>query len=218
MKPLVRWTIGKPDFHGLEVLRHSVRSFQRIYGDRFDYVLCYNNVSPDKLDLNIDLYEQSAVHGMPEPTGVAWKLYPPRLVPDRHEIFIDNDLLICRPIEEIEWFLETDSRFFITEGLFGLYGQFSGRVEGKLNSGLFGFPPNFDLGPYLKGVSSWSSKFDEQGLVSLAVTSHDWQMISLDKIGICNGYLARGSCGLHFVELNAGSVGPWKQYVKTRLL
>src|SRR5688572_12825908 len=103
MKPLARWTVGKVTNTGMEILRESVRVFGRIYPE-FDRVVCYNNVErPAGFD---GLYEQMATD-LPYPLlgpdadpgeggspASGWKLCPPRLRPEAHELWLDNDIVV----------------------------------------------------------------------------------------------------------------------------
>ena len=149
------------------------------------------------------------------PVGVAWKLYPPRLDPLRHELFIDNDLILLRRIKEIDQFLAGDCTLLLGETS-RTYGRFDKFVPpGRcINSGLFGVPPDFSIKNYvdLYVGSSWEHNaraehtknvtFDEQGLVAFALLSYPRSVIiPATSITNCEHHLVEGD-GLHFIGLN----------------
>ena len=41
-KPIVRWTFGPFSKIGYDILRYSVKLFQREYNDEFDLFICIN--------------------------------------------------------------------------------------------------------------------------------------------------------------------------------
>jgi hypothetical protein len=90
---------GKPHICGLHSLKRSIDFILALYGEEFDYVICHNNLTNEHFEyiksLGITLFEQNHCQEMEYvPKGVAWKLYPPRLREDAHEMFIDNDIVI----------------------------------------------------------------------------------------------------------------------------
>lgn len=182
MKPLVRWTIGPANEIGYTVLENSVTHFKNLYGDRFDYIICYNQISPKRFTfLNTAFHEQSPDHLPINPLSVSWKLYPPRLRINAHEICIDSDILLLKPLEEIEYFLKEDSTL-LYEGLkrnftLGQYKKHLG-ADVSINSGIYGMPPGFDFKQKIlhaleiENQTEWTkcynreTTFDEQGLVA----------------------------------------------------
>jgi hypothetical protein len=225
LKPLVRWTAGAIRGEGVAALWESVRKFTRFYGDRFDYVICHNNLNPEA---------HAAVHALGLPThpqdghclpfraeGVAWKLYPPRLRPDAHEILIDSDLVVTHPLPDIEWFLREDDLCVVTEGLFRSYGTYAHMVpeDKKINTGLVGWPPGFDLEAAVRQHMAsnpngrWADKFDEQGMLAAIITNRHHQVIPMSRVGVCHdGSLPAATHGYHFVELNSGRTEAWYKY------
>ena len=190
IKPLVRWTAGPPRSRFDDaILRRSIVNFRSLYGDRFDYVLCVNG--RDGLDLGslgVEIVMQVPFEGAPEPSGVAWKLYPPRIRPEAHEIFIDHDIVLVDRIGKIKAFLSSDDAFIYSQAFSveGCYGSFRDRVPDgfRLNSGFFGLPPGFrfDLG----SVRGWSEYFDEQGFVAAELCrQRNLIRVDLEEIHIC---------------------------------
>lgn len=217
MKPLLRWTIGgNPHIIGFYLLKASVLGVKKLFGNRFDYVICYNNLTKDNFrrikKLGIDLYEQSFCCEMEyEPKGVAWKLYPPRLRPNSHEIFLDNDVVLHGKPSILEEFLSKKDLCFITEG-YGNYGRYKEKFQTTkhVNSGFFGIPPLFpflDLIKYYQKddeMREWQDYFDEQGLVASCLLNHKTVIVPFEEINICDEFFENAWCGTHFVRVNVG--------------
>lgn len=216
-KPLVRWTVGPVTNAGFQSLALSITSFLHFYPD-VEPVVCFN-CEPKQLDWLpsfIEKYDQRIHHHdtLP-PLGVAWKLYPPRLARDRHELFIDNDIVFLERVPEIEQFF-TIGATLLLEGLSRNYGRFERHVPQPycINSGIFGCPPGFNLDKYVRffGGSEWqenafgahaaSKTFDEQGLVALALLEFGkFVIIPNDSVINCERHLIKGR-GMHFVGVN----------------
>lgn len=188
MRPLARWTIGPVSDIGFEILDESVRSFTSIYPE-FDCVICHNFIDEQKVNhLGVATHKQEAStvpckltppsDSEEEASGCGWKLAPPRLRPEAHELWIDNDLVIRRRIEEIDEWLASPDSGLISEGLgrCRVFGAFDRFVPTGIHAcaGLFGLPPGFDFYrsilfymPYLdKGTLGG---YDEQGLTAAIV-------------------------------------------------
>lgn len=205
-KPLVRWTAGpaRSVFDDV-ILRRSVNGLVSLYGDLLDYVVCINGRQKEEFeDLGVRIVLQGGVEGAPKPEGVAWKLYPPRMRPSSHEIFIDHDLVLIERMRGVDLFLESEDAFLYTQSPPGVrnYGRFDGLVpEGfRLNSGLFGLPPHFqfDMG----SVGQWSGYFDEQGFVASVICRQKKAVcLNLDDIWICDSdRMPRNAKAYHFVH------------------
>ena len=237
MKPLVRWTIGAVSNLGFLSLEKSIQSLRNIYGNRLDYILCHNNLDTKCYEmvssLGVRLIEQKPCLDMFEPLGVAWKLYPPRLRLDSHELFIDNDLIILNPIKEIDDFLSSADSFLYSEcRLDRPYGAYEPEVPlgFRMNTGLFGLPPGFDFeGEIKKSMvasqnNEWTLGFDEQGMVASIFADQEHLIkISLDDIFICGPKLSEdefcfGRNGYHFVSLNSGFNKYWVMFNQGRML
>lgn len=215
--PLVRWTIGSVTKAGFQSLALSITSFRHFYPD-IDALVCFNCDEEQLywLPSDVEKYDQHTHQNdsLP-PMGVAWKLYPPRITPDRHELFIDNDIVFLERVPEIDQFLEQDVTLLL-EGLSRNYGRYEKHVPRPycINSGIFGCPPGFHLDKYVKffGGSEWqqnafgeyaaSKTFDEQGLVALALLDYKkFVIIPNTSVTNCERRLTKGK-GLHFVGVN----------------
>jgi len=158
-KPVVRWTFGPCQSKlALYCLQKSVFCFQKIYGDSFDYFIFNNSQHTVQIE-NVQTIQQKIYsHSLNFPRlGPAWKLFPPRWRYDSHEIFIDNDLILYKAHPVIDEFLAANDMIFCTEGLERRFGIFDPWIaEGiKLNTGLFGLPPCFDLKRQVEEISSF---------------------------------------------------------------
>lgn len=239
MKPLFRWTIGgNPCPTGFEVFFESIQSVRKLYGDEFDYVVCYNNLTSDQLSyisqFGIRLIEQRHCAEMEyEPVGVAWKLYPPRLRDSTHEIFMDNDIVLYSRPREVEEFLASKDVTFITEGFGnnegkGNYGKYFENMERHsvcVNSGFFGLPPYFPFAQLIRYYQasdenrSWENYFDEQGLVASCILNHSpCLVIPISDIGVCVEDLEcpLTPVGSHFSQVNIGYTLCWLLYQEHR--
>tara|TARA_Y100000034_G_C6905697_1_gene420169 strand:+ start:4628 stop:5305 length:678 start_codon:yes stop_codon:yes gene_type:complete len=225
MKPIIRWTIGgQLSNESFVILQLSVKNVKRLWGDQFEYMICYNGLKDHKGLPKVDrLIDQSEFRdSLPfPPRGPAWKLYPPRLNISVHEIIIDNDLLLYEKPALLEKFLETDDMIVITEAFRRSY---SGQLESKIpadfniNTGLMCFPPNFDFAQYLV-VKEWEHHFDEQTAVAFALSKiPNVHIIPLSDVFVCFEEYRRAKCGLHFVGVNGGNRTYWDSYLRNRLL
>lgn len=212
MKPLVRWTIGDVKPAGHKSLELSIKKFTQLYD--VDVVVCHNCdvASLDYLPQEI-LYDQRQDWKI-KPVGVSWKLYPPRLDSTRHEMVIDNDIIIEERIEEIDRFFNSDSTLLL-EDVTRTYGQFENYVppEYCINSGIYGMPPEFNLQKYIDfyikkweinalGEHSESKTFDEQGLIAISLLNYpSFAIIPETSVTICEREFKK-SKGMHFIGLN----------------
>lgn len=229
-KPLVRWVIGDVRPCGFSILKKSTDFFVDIYRDRFDYEIHYNGPTTrqklDKFSFNseIEIVKQvdSKELNVRPPTNVdyaaAWKLYPARARLYSHEIIIDNDLVLEKPLEEIEEFLASEHRCMITEAYRRNFGRFDRLIPKnlKFNTGFCGLHPGFDLTAKINSlnVGEWMDYFDEQGATSASLFSDGLIVIPLSKISVCVDNWISASHGSHFVGANKGWVSPWEEYLK----
>lgn len=161
------------------------------------------------------------------PKGVAWKLYPPRLAMNRHEIFIDNDIIIREKIEEIDLFLEKNDHVLLLEDEQRAYGNFDRFIKKNklINSGIFGLCPFFDLKAYMDFyTNTWNENagyenessvtFDEQGLIALSLLSHKkYFLIKNTTVTKCDVNYKK-SKGMHFIKLNRKRLhSPFAEYI-----
>jgi len=194
VKPLFRWTVGDVSWQGLEILAESIEMALSIYGDRFDFLVCYNSLEDKEDDKRLD-FIRSMIYGKPitlreskweecclpdvcgnsrKPDGTfekngnfahgtLWKLAPAKLDIDRHEIIMDNDIIILKQIPIIEEWLEQDEKVLVLNEHIKFYGRYTPFFDPSLppyNSGLMGLPPNLDFGAEVRGF--WSKYTDEK--------------------------------------------------------
>lgn len=206
-KPLFRWTLGDCLQQGLDILAESIRRTTQSLGiDRFDWMICHNGLRPEAYefvkraigDRPILMFLQRwedcpIVDNTQTPRrkdgsfewngarcgGTMWKVCPPRLRPDAHEIIMDNDVILLRGLPEIDRFLECENKALILEEPIRFYGRIDPYFEpGEpyLNSGLMGMPPYYDFGKAITeqweitGCLSNISQADEQGLLMLTLS------------------------------------------------
>lgn len=226
MQPLVRWTIGPVQPDGFRCLQTSIEKLLNLYD--VEPVICHNDLSQDQLydlsKLNVRLIDQSVdLPDTEKPIGVTWKLYPPRLDINRHELFIDNDLILEDHIRELDEFFTGDLTLLL-EGQARHYGRFERHVPPnyKINSGLFGIPPGFDLGKHMMFFGTkWEQNahtFDEQGLVATSLLNYPrFCIIPSATITNCENGFKRGA-GMHFIGLNRTVFHvPYRQYCCERI-
>jgi hypothetical protein len=240
-KPVVRWVIGPCHKSGFDVLNLSITKFIRLYKDRFKYVICHNQISSDKLTLlplhlvdevfDQRLYSKSL--NIPPPdnefSGSAWKLYPPRLYQNCHELLIDNDLVIYRKVPEIEDFLNSKDLCIITEAFRRNYqGKFENfvKLNFKVNSGFVGLPPNFNYALKIQEILKasnydhllkWETHFEEQSIVASILQKEQTKIIPLTTIQV-NGPESGnkiGLCGTHFTGTNKGFSNFFEKFKST---
>lgn len=214
-KPIVRWTIGKTTLDGYKCLDLSISSFLNFYDA--DVVVCCNTGInlPDSVKKYPILDQTKYLDIGPNPKGVAWKLYPPRIDVNRYEICIDNDIVFNEKISQIDEFLNSSSTLLL-EDCSRTYGRFEKHVPPKfqINSGIYGMPPGFDFESYVKFYSGneWqknafnqhdqSETFDEQGIVALALLNHSsYIIIPKNIVTNCEHHLVEGKAN-HFIGLN----------------
>ena len=230
-KPVVRWVIGDCHDLGYEVLYESILNFKKIYKDKFIYCVCFNNKKiknnlKKSLDLVDHIFDQkkftkSVSYNPKLINGPHWKLYPPRLLHDQHEIIIDNDIVIYKEIEEINAFLLSNT-FLITSPIKRSYSkQFGGKIKKNfnINSGLVGLPPGFDYKKEIEnilseGSGSWMEHFDEQTVVAAIMQNKKLTIIPFSTLSACcNGTkMLIGEKGTHFLGVNKGFKKWWREF------
>lgn len=234
LKPLVRWTVGAVHPAGFELLRESVEGWLRLYGDAFDAVICHNSLAPAQLlqvrACGLPLLDQTPLAGLvpARPSGCAWKLVPPRLRPESHEVFIDNDLVLHDRVPAVDQFL-AGYEAVVTEAHRAHFGAYAGVLgcDRAVNTGLFGLPPGFDLSAKVWQLArlyprlAWDGHDDDQGVVMAAVRSLTVGIIPLADVWVCNPTLdfapyGVGRRGTHFAGANAGNVRYWERYKGAR--
>lgn len=229
IKPIIRFTIGPASKSGFECLERAISQIQKLYST--DIVICHNCEAEQVSHLGCTLFDQRTVESETPPMGVAWKLYPPRLDLQRHEILIDNDIILEERVAEIDQFLQSDEHCLLLEGESRTYGRFQKHVPARLkvNSGIYGMPPGFDFATYVKsysgkeweinatGTHAQSKTFDEQGLVAFVLGHQKHFLIPNTTVTNCEKRWIKGK-GMHFVGLNrTESHKPYKDYLKSKV-
>jgi hypothetical protein len=257
---LLRWTIGGVSQQGLHIFKQSlVKTIAALGTEFFDYMICYNNINFNDLEFAKCIYDKILFHeqnwqdcpiphrevsikknGVIEKDtnifgGSLWKLCPPRIRQETHEIILDNDLIINKRFQELDRFLSSTRTLLLSENIpfFGRYDSCFTANE-AYNSGLIGLPPGYDFSSDL--LETWRmlgefpdlSYSDEQGLVCFVLKNTDPIVIASNKIveihqqgqrNIHNGVevhkvydFNNKESGIHFVEANRNAHKPWKYY------
>lgn len=224
-KPLIRWTIGPSSKDGFKCLEKSVSNIKKLYPE-CDFIVCHNQLSgaqKDKIaNLDVDLFDQdkhqNSLNHPPQGVNVHWKLYPPRLRYNAHEICIDNDIILWKRVPEIDYFLN-NNMCLIYQGKNRLYGIYDSNMPQaiRINSGIYGLPPAFDFGGKINDIQKpWKGRFDEQGLVATILSENPHFIIPLTSVPICEYWMTSDNfkksldsflrnelcCGLHLVGIN----------------
>jgi hypothetical protein len=228
-KPLIRWTIGGGlcSIQSFICLRRSVKKMNEIYDKDLDYTICYNNLDFNQFkfiqSLDVPLIDQSLyvdTLSVP-PAYCAWKFYPPRLRPESHEVFIDNDIIWHKRSPSLDAFLRSTTKLLCCQGWspFGLYGQYPNILRDAMNAGMVGVPPKFDLAKAInqKLLGPWSSHFDDQGIFALIVAENPNIRIPLSELLIGDDFEA-DRCGWHFAGMNQRNSRMWEMYKNLGML
>lgn len=227
-KPIIRWTIGDVHPLGFQILKHSINTMRKLYGDSFQYFVCCNNVDVKKLDFNAEIIDCSKDYknSLPlSPTDSKWKLYPPRLDISTHEIVMDNDVVLHKKFPKFDEFLKDNNKILLCQGHGRQFGPFFDPkvIKGvSLNSGIYGMPPNFDLRQKIidetKEINKWQSWWDDQGVLAAIFFKEEYIKISLTDVSICHTDYSVGKYGVHFCAANKGMSDNYYIYHKHKLL
>lgn len=235
MQPLIRWVIGPVSDNGFECLRLSVKLAQRLYPE-CRFAVCHNGMSNEQLASlpPVELVDQSSFVNsieLPPPNEVgkpAWKLYPPRLNEEGHEIILDNDILLYKRSELIDEFLGRKDLCLVTEAYKRSYGvRFEDLVppDFNINSGVVCLNPGFNYWRSIKsvldygkkiGFVAWEDHFDEQTVVATILSRQNTKIIPLEDIHVCAADYRKGRIGMHFVGLNGSEDQHWLRYLTER--
>lgn len=235
----VRWTIGDVSPAGFEALQISIASAVRLFGRQAAYAVVVNGLPPHEARARTGAVDE-AVRWLAAPTeppavlapylgrgmaeGTAWKFSPLRVFPDRHELALDNDVILWALPEAVRrWLEDGDPQArVIAADVKPAHGRFADLCGPEpRNSGLRGTPPGFDLEAALARVlelrpAPLDSELDEQGL-QIAALSLDRAplVVTTEEVSICSPFYPHqpepGRCGAHFVGLNAREL-PWRWY------
>jgi hypothetical protein len=187
-------------------------------------IVCHNNLEIDELKTlstaNVVLHEQKQDQ-LPYPVGTTgWKLLPPRLRLDAHELWLDNDVVLCNRLPAIDAWLSSRTGI-ITGCLYSLYGKYSEHVQSHIPvcAGVFGLPPFFDFESRILHLckevltgTPLDKPFDEQGLVAAVVTNiPGFICVPMNEIMICKKDFVPAK-GVHFSGTNRGVTPSWETY------
>lgn len=218
-----RWNVGPGPRCGYQCLRLSVKLVRRLWpGCR--YVVCYNSLPPADWNHLPDGVELACgnnyLNSFPfQPFGAAWKVYPPRLAPDDHEIILDNDIVLYGRPPQIDEFLASDRRVLAAEDVRRAYdGELAPSVPDgfNVNAGLVCLPPGYDYGAELRKIvhSPWEGHCGEQAAAACVFSKcPDFGLVPLTEVSICGKDYLRGKSGIHFTGLNRGLTDGWNRYV-----
>ena len=225
VKPLFRWTIGNPSLVGLEIFKESVKKTTQSLGiNNFDWMICHNNLSEEQLKYIRKICDGKPIELKPQtpndcpipiqrPLKSMWKLCPPRMRLESHEIIIDNDVILSKPLEQIDEFLQSNKIIWLDEPnrCFGKYDDILDKSM-VYNSGIIGLPPFYEFARNL--VKTWIKYdafeqldyCDEQGLVALTLKDEDKIIINRMEIQlVCpydTGMNFKNAKGYHFIVAN----------------
>ncbi len=200
MKTIFRWTIGNSSKIGYECLDLSIRMALKLYKDRFDYCICYNNSNIQILreivgHRQIKLIEQKwndcalPIDYEKNKGTSLWKFCPARLNVDCHEIICDNDIILINHSKSIENFL-SESKVLLVEDPIKFQGKFRHCFDEneKYNAGFIGIPPKYDFHNFLNetwkenGSPEIIDQGDEQGLTTATLKKEKFIKVSKNEI------------------------------------
>jgi len=198
-RKIFRWIVGDVSDIGLEILEKSVVQAKKILFDLgFEFYICYNSHEDQVKDIcrrnYLFSFKQDWNRDFPLPAkiipktnditqsygepsgrqGSFWKLCPPRIDINCHEIVCDNDLVIQKCPSEIIDFLNSRKTLVCEENIMNL-GKYAKFMKKAYNSGIYGLPPGFDLKKRIMdvwtetgGINPLLSR-DEQGILMLVL-------------------------------------------------
>lgn len=254
-KPLFRFTVGNCLQQGLDILAESIKRTTDALGiDNWDWMICYNGLNREEYqflktaigDKPIELVSQSWAtcpvddncqtprrkdgsfeYNGNKCGGTMWKVCPPRMRIDVHEIVMDNDIVLLRKFPQIEEWLRTTDKALILEEPIRFYGRYDclfGTPAKYMNSGFMGFCPGYDFGAAI--YQNWAkygkytnlTQADEQGLLVYTLSQtpsiriREEQMVEVLHRDFTTPITGR-EYGIHFTQSNrAPNHEPWRRY------
>lgn len=252
MKPLFRFTVGACLQQGLDILVESLNKTIKTLGENtFDWYICYNALNAEQIRFlinnvkNVTLFAQNWAD-CPIPDicwspqrpdgsfewngnitgGTLWKVAPPRLRMESHEIIMDNDIILLKKFHQIDEFLKSSDKVLLLEEPIRFYGRYDKLLPSNpyFNSGFIGLPPMYDFGADIKkiweehGKLEYLSQADEQGLLTYCLSRQPNIRIHKEQL---KEILARdfnftidgSEEGLHFTQANKiQNHKAWKKY------
>ncbi len=193
IKLILRWTIGensafKLGSQAFEMLDYSIRFAKLIFNklpNYTEYFVCHNNlaITSQKKVLKISTRNgvelKDVTNELPawlKATGVKnswWKYAIPRFDVKSYEIIIDNDIIFWELPATLKQAIRNKSLVALQDGVGKFYGDFLEDVNAvdsnlKLNAGLLGCPPGFEIN--INCIDKKNMKdffFSEQGFTAL---------------------------------------------------
>lgn len=238
----VRWTIGDVSSRGFEALRLSIHGAVGAFGDAARYAVCVNSIGIERAQLctgavpgNVEWIDVSTAlspvvaHYLDARMsgGTGWKFAPLRLFPERHELALDNDVILWHVPRAVREWMAQDELCVVARDVQRCLGRFDADCpSGSFNSGIRGVPPGFPYESAIKALLNkkaardkgllLASELDEQGLqIAASVMNGALLTVELSEVTICSPFWPKspevGTCGAHFVGLNARHL-PWDYF------
>lgn len=228
MKSIIRWTLGGiSEKNGYKILYYSIKKMIELYANEFEYFVCYNEIDLNELEKikikfkNVNFLEQKwqdCAVKIEHPkrynvykqklNGSLWKVCPPRLDINCHEIILDNDLIFLKKPKSIEEFLSSKDRNLIIQDCMSYMGSYkdSNQKQGY-NSGVLGLRPGYDFAKELQ--KNWNNKEEcnydeEQGFLTTTLLETNPIIGSSEEfVGIFSDYIFLNS-------INSAIADKWK--------
>ena len=225
VKLILRWTIGennvfKLNSQAFEMLNYSIR-FSKLIFNKFnnytEYLVCYNNLDISSNSKVLKICNQNDVKSIDVTDKLPiqlrvnnvknswWKYAIPRFDIKSYEIIIDNDVIFWELPATLEQAIKNKSLVALQDGVGKFYGDFLGDVNSinynlKLNAGLLGCPPGFEINfDYIDIDRIQDFFFSEQGFTALNFAKYNGSklLIPLSEIQQLN---ANRICALDLLE------------------
>ncbi|MBU2037086.1 hypothetical protein KJ866_02715 [Patescibacteria group bacterium] len=192
---IFRWSIwGDHISKNIELLRYSILSFKKQFGNNHQYVVYTDNAEYIKryLDKTVDIRQFPTGEGslFRITSKATWLKWCPssRMDIDQTEFFVDSDVFLLKYPKEIDLFLSNpDMKFAIMDEFFGQSWQ-HGTMRKKatldtpfVNAGFFIQKTRCDIsGDLIKEFEWWQKNIksdeqthhDEQGALAIALTKY----------------------------------------------
>ena len=191
---IFRWSIwGQYKETNLDLLRYSILSFKKQFGNKHRYVIYTDSPSDwmNKFNGIAEVLDFTNIVSEYDIDSVAtWKKWcpSPRIDVNETEVYIDSDVFLLRYPKEIDDFIkDSKSKFGIMDEFFGQLWQY-GAMQQKadkqtpfVNAGLFIQKAGYNISQDLSEELNWWKKniskdnqthHDEQGALAIALTRY----------------------------------------------
>ena len=204
---IFRWSIwGDHISKNIELLRYSILSFKKQFGDEHQYIIYTDDeseVSKHFFGLDVEVRQfpkqgNSIFFVSSKATWMKW-CPAPRIDVSQTEFYVDSDVFLLKYPKEIDSFLsDQNSEFAIMDEYYGQswqHGAMARKTTNKtpfVNAGLFIQKAGFDITQSLIKEYEWwkenvkledQTHHDEQGALAIALTKplQDGQLFVLPK-------------------------------------